>query len=694
MLEKKRIFEFLPRTNKPCLEEMSSIGDAASIFKEFEHTEAIPILDEGGFPLGIVTRSHLFESLVDGVSPEAIVAETMETNFRTITTDSLLEETFAEEEQNYIITDSNGKFVSLFLPHDLSNAFRKWIKLTYQEFSILINSAYNGIVAIDSEGIIRIFNKSAEKITGIKAADAIGKRASEIIPNTRLDKVLKSGIAELGQEQEIGESKILTNRTPIVEDGKISGVIAVFQDLTELEKTIETLGEVKYDIDILETILDYAYEGITVIDKGGEIIYFNKANTEMLGIKSEEAIGKNISDVIPVSRLPIVLETGIPEIRAPSIYDENRIVNRIPITRDGHVLGAVAMVLFKDIADLKDLYKKLDFLESKVEYYKKELENRWASKYTIDDIIGNSETMRKLKKRIPMVANTDSTVLITGETGTGKELFAHAIHNISRRRKGPFVRVNCASIPKELLEAELFGYEPGAFTGARKGGMLGRFELADGGTIFLDEISDMPLPMQAELLRVLQEKEIIRVGGTKPIRVDFRVIAATNQDPDTLIKEDKFRADLFYRLDVIRIDLPPLRKIKDDIPLLAEFYAEKFGSSIGKPYIKLSPIVIRTFGSYEWPGNIRELANVIEQSIISTKNGVIGLENLPPRLLLPSQTSLFPSKASLKDLKAKSEKKIIVEALKMANGKKVKAAQFLGIHRSGLYQKLKKYNLA
>jgi PAS domain S-box-containing protein len=695
MLEKKRIFEFLPGTNKPCLEEMSTIGDAASIFREFERMEAIPILDEGERPLGIVRRSNLFESLVDGMSPEATVSEIMETNFRTIAMDSLLEEMFAEgQEQNYIITDSNGKFLSLFLPYDLSNAYRKWIELTHQEFHILINSAYNGIVAIDSGGIIRIFNESAEKITGIKAADAIGKKASKVIPNTRLDKVLKSGKTELGQKQEIGKAKIMTNRAPIVEGGKISGVIAVFQDLTELEKTIERLGEAKYDIDILETILDYAYEGITVIDKNGKIVYFNKANSEMLGIKPEEAIGKNISDVIPVSRLPIVLETGIPEIRAPSIYDENRIVNRIPITRDGYVLGAVAMVLFKDIADLKGLYEKLAILESKVEYYKKELENRWISRYTIDDIIGDSETMRNLKRRIPMVAKTDSTVLVTGETGTGKELFAHAIHNISRRKNGPFVRVNCASIPRELLEAELFGYEPGAFTGARKGGMLGKFELADGGTIFLDEISDMPLSMQAELLRVLQEKEIIRVGGVKPTRVNFRVIAATNQDPDKLTRENKFRADLFYRLDVIRIDLPPLRKIKDEIPRLAAFFAKKFGSAIGKSPIKLSPRVLRIFESYEWPGNIRELANVIEQSIASTKDGLIDLENLPPRLFAPSQSSLFSSKASLKDLRAKSEKKIILEALKMADGNKVKTARLLRIHRSGLYQKLRKYDLA
>jgi len=694
MLEKKRIFDFLPRTSKPCLKEMSSIGDAARIFKEFESMEAIPIIDESECPLGLVRRSNLFESLVDGMSPEASVSEIMESNFSTMAMDSPLEQMFIEEqEQNYIITDSNGKLVSVLMSEDASRVYRKWIKLIYEQFNMLIDSACNGIVAIDSEGIIRVFNDSAEKITGIKATDAIGKKATKVIPNTRLHKVLKSGKAELGQKQEIGKSKILTNRTPIVEDGKVSGVVAIFQDITELEKTVESLGEARYSIDILETILDYAYEGITVIDGNGKIIYFNKANSTMLGIEPKDAIGKNILDVIPLSRLPSVLETGMPEIRFPSIYTENRIVNRIPIKRNGSVVGAVAMVLFKDKADLNELYEKLEILESKVKYYKKELENRWASKYTIDDIIGNSKTLRDLKSRVKRIANTDSSILITGETGTGKELFAHAIHNISPRRTKPFVRVNCATIPRELLEAELFGYEPGAFTGARKGGMPGKFELANGGTIFLDEISDMPLSMQAELLRVLQEKEIIRVGGTKPTKIDFRVVAATNQDCDKMIKENRFRADLYYRLDVIRLDLPPLRKIKDDIPLLADYYAGKFGSTIGKSPIRLSPGVLRVLKSYDWPGNIRELANVIEQSITSPKDGVIDLENLPPRLSSPSQTSLFSSKGSLKGAKAIAEREMILKVLKIANGNKVKAAKFLGIHRSGLYQKLKRYNL-
>ena len=286
-----------------------------------------------------------------------------------------------------------------------------------------------------------------------------------------------------------------------------------------------------------------------------------------------------------------------------------------------------------------------------------------------------------------------STVLILGETGTGKELFAHAIHNTSNRRNKSFVRINCASLPRELLEAELFGYESGAFTGARREGKPGKFELANRGTIFLDEIGDMPLSTQAELLRVLEEKEIVRIGGTKPIKVDFRVIAATNQDLDKLVKENKFRVDLFYRLDIIRINLPPLRQMKDDIPLLTYYYTKKFSAFNGNLSVKISPVVLKAFETYEWPGNIRELKNLIEQSITYIKDGVIELENLSARFLELKNVPISHIKSPLKEGKADTERDVIAKALKIVNGNRAKAAKLLGIHRSGLYQKLKKYNI-
>ena len=696
MLNKKRIFDLLPEASKVFLGEKACISQAVKAFRDFEWIDTIPIINDRRQPVGVITRSRLFESLVDGISRDCSVCEVMESTFVAVSENLFLKDIIVGKKlESFIAVDSNGKFVGIIQPGALVNAYRAEIKALYNGLNVLIDSAHNGIVVVDSEGIIQILNRSAEKITEIKTRDAIGKNVSEVMPNTRLKQVFLSGVTELVRRQRIGNSMLLINRTPIIEDGRITGAIVVFQDLAEAERAVENLGKARNAINILEHILDYAYESITVIDETEKIIYFNRANLEMLGIDPKVAIGRKISEILPDSRLPTVLKTGVPEIRVSSIKGDNRIVNRIPIKRDGKIVGAMGMVLFKEMADLRELYKKLDFLNSKVGYYRKRLENQWMSRYDISDIIGKSKIVGELKRQIMKIASTDSPVLIKGETGTGKELFAHAIHSMSRRKERPFVRVNCAAIPKELLESELFGYEQGAFTGARRKGMIGKFELANEGTIFLDEISDMPLSMQAEILRVLQEKEVIRVGGTKPLSLDFRLITSTNKSLRQLVEEDKFRADLFYRVEVVTIDLPPLRERKGDIRVLANYLVHKKGCAIGKPFLRISDSVFKIFELHDWPGNIRELSSVIEQAIAFSEGEIIDIENLPDRFLLSSKTSLLSAKKHiLKEGKTKTEKQIIANALKIAKGNRTKAARLLGIHRSGLYQKMEKYHIA
>jgi len=694
MFRKKRISDLISQTNSLWLREDSCLDDAARIFEEFDCMQKIPVINGDNLPLGVISRACLFESLVNGTPRNSIVSKIMDFDLVKIPKESFLDDIhFEGKKGNFIATDANGKFLALITLDDLLRAYQEQIKCFYQEFNIFVASAYNGIIAIDSNGIVRVFNKSAERITGIKAREIIGKNADKVLPNSRLEMVLIKGEAQLEMKQKVGSSRVLISVTPILEDDKIYGAIAVFQDLKELENVIESLGEFKITVNIFEMILEYAFEGVIVIDKNEKIVYCNKEFLEMLGMESRDVVDKRIQAVIHNSRLPIVLQTGLPEIRSSSILDENRVVNRLPIKKDGDVVGAIGMVLFKDVAELNEIYRKLGTLTSKAKYYKKEVETDWVSRYTLDDIVGNSHIMKELKTQIRRVATKDSTVLILGETGTGKELFAHAIHNTSNRRNKSFVRINCASLPRELLEAELFGYESGAFTGARREGKPGKFELANRGTIFLDEIGDMPLSTQAELLRVLEEKEIVRIGGTKPIKVDFRVIAATNQDLDKLVKENKFRVDLFYRLDIIRINLPPLRQMKDDIPLLTYYYTKKFSAFNGNLSVKISPVVLKAFETYEWPGNIRELKNLIEQSITYIKDGVIELENLSARFLELKNVPISHIKSPLKEGKADTERDVIAKALKIVNGNRAKAAKLLGIHRSGLYQKLKKYNI-
>ena len=316
-----------------------------------------------------------------------------------------------------------------------------------------------------------------------------------------------------------------------------------------------------------------------------------------------------------------------------------------------------------------------------------------SAKYTINDIIGESNPILLMKEQILAAAKTRSTVLILGETGTGKELAAHAIHRLSVRRHAPFVRVNCAAIPDNLLESELFGYEAGAFTGAVKGGQSGKFELADTGTIFLDEIGDMPLSLQSKILRVLQEKEIEKIGGRGPIPVDVRVIAATHQNLKQLVQNKKFREDLYYRLHVIPIQMPPLRDHREDIPLLVDYFLDKQSIELGIVKPDTDREFISALIEYDWPGNVRELANAIELAV-SMANGMISKEKLPLSIREAYGRSAPEEDAGvLRNYAEEAEREAIVKALESCGGNKIKVCDILGISRSSLYNKLKRYNI-
>jgi len=324
------------------------------------------------------------------------------------------------------------------------------------------------------------------------------------------------------------------------------------------------------------------------------------------------------------------------------------------------------------------------------------------SKYSIQDIIGNSNAVKNLRSQIFTAAAVNATVLITGETGTGKELVAHAIHSLSQRKNNPFIRINCSAIPDELIESELFGYEEGAFTGASLGGKEGAFELANNGAILLDEIADLPKTMQAKLLRVLQEKEIIRIGGKDIIPLDVRIIAACNINLKELIKQKQFRQDLYYRLNVINITVPSLRERLDDIPLLVDYFIKKNNLNMGMKIESCSPKLIKLFKNYDWPGNIRELQNIIERAMIgSRKSTVIDEKHINTmELLSSSKKSQFPSyngafnKTLMKNTVEETEKELIIKTLRCVDWNKTEAAKHLGIARPVLYKKMKRLGIA
>jgi transcriptional regulator with PAS, ATPase and Fis domain len=449
--------------------------------------------------------------------------------------------------------------------------------------------------------------------------------------------------------------------------------------------------------DLLGALLDNPYESLILVDGDGIIRFMSQANDGVYPVPIKDVIGKHIREVSPKTRLTRVLETGKAEIgRSMVLKSKSRVISRIPIVKDGKVIGAAGKLMFKSPEVLKKLYDRIDSLETKIDYYKDALKNVSGSRYSFRSIVGETEAIKRVRESGRQAAKSDASVLITGESGTGKELVAHAIHRASRRSRQNFVRVNCASIPSELIESELFGYEPGSFTGARKQGKAGKFELAHNGTIFLDEIGDMPLILQVKLMRVLQEREIERLGSNKPKPINFRVISATNRDLAKLLDKKDFRLDLYYRLNVFNIHLPPLRDIREDIPAIFQHALNELTIDKARNVPEVSDEAIETMLNYHWPGNVREMRNVAERALIVCNGDRIEKEDLPIEKSRSAglRTQPIGSFDSLKQLMEDTEKQAILICLKQTQNNRAEAAKRLGIHRTGLYQKMKKYGIS
>ncbi len=457
------------------------------------------------------------------------------------------------------------------------------------------------------------------------------------------------------------------------------------------------------DPEITKLIIDHL-DGVVITDAQGRYVYVNDTWSEMMGgIKLEDVKGKYVKDLIPDTKIDFVLKTGKPitghviiakgpsKIKSFSTY--------IPIfNKQGKLVAGFIHVIIKGMENAIDFSFRINSMATQLEYYQQELKKIRGAKYTIDHIVGDSPEIQELKRKIIQASRTNSTVLIEGETGVGKELVAHSIHDLSNRDSFPFVKVNCSAIPRELLESEFFGYEEGAFTGAKKGGKEGRFEMANKGSLFLDEINQLPLFSQPKLLRALQEKEIERVGGKGSIPVDVRVIAAANVNLEKMIEEKKFRSDLFYRLNVLKIVIPPLRKRKEDIPLIVENLIEKLNFQLGMkvPGISEDAKMKLTEVHYDWPGNIRELQNIVERAMNSSWGET--LEWVHFKDYFRSKNPKFIDKISqnnmskIKDIKEELEKETIINALENSKSK-AEAAKKLGISRTAFYKKLKKYEI-
>jgi PAS domain S-box-containing protein len=560
----------------------------------------------------------------------------------------------------------------------------------------ILDSLAVGIVSIDLEGIITLFNEAAARFMGVCRQEALGRPLLTILPNAGLVNVLETGRPEIGRPQAMGQRMVVANRFPIIHRGELAGAVSLFLDITEMEKISRELDSTRTIVRTLEEILAGAGEWMVVVDTKGVITMMSEDYARFNRTTVSQAVGKHVTEVIQNTRMHVVAGSGVAEMgEKQTIKGRELIVNRIPLLDSGRAVGAYGRVVFKDVGQLYEIVTKLEMLESKVKYYEKELTQLRGARYTIASIVGTGPAISAAKLEALRASRTDSTVLVFGETGTGKELFAHAIHAASQRRSGPFIKLNCAAVPAELLESELFGYEEGAFTGARRGGKPGKFEMAQGGTLFLDEIGDMPPAMQVKLLRVLQEREVERVGATVPRPVDIRIIAAAGKALEDLVNDGSFRADLYYRINVIPIRIPPIRERREDIESIAESFLTKLSKDTGEPKRAVSPGLLEMLKSHSWPGNVRELQNVLER-VAAMSWGETLLPEYAPEYLLRSVSNL-PASVSLNTLanaKAEAERKTILVALAAAGGNKTKAAAILQIHRVKLYEKMKRHGIS
>lgn len=449
---------------------------------------------------------------------------------------------------------------------------------------------------------------------------------------------------------------------------------------------------VAWHLEMYRLILDNIHNGVMVTDPQGYVTHFNAPYGQFLNVDPAKQIGCHALEVVENSRMHLVAQTGQPEFnQAHHIRGEEMVVQRIPIFKDGQVIAVFGQVMFRNASEVGALAKELKALQRKVRLYQEEISSLRAARYTLESIIGSSPAMQALKAEAGKAARNRLPVLITGESGTGKELFAQAIHHASPRRAQPLVRINCSTIPAELFESELFGYEKGAFTGARQEGKPGKIELAHGGTLFLDEIGELPLALQPKLLRVLEEKEIERVGGNKVRSSDFRLIAATNQDLERMMAEGRFRKDLYYRLNVIGLHLPPLRARSEDIPPLASHLLAQILPPPSR--VEFTAEALGALTSYNWPGNVRELANVLERVTASLEDQTIQLSDLPFHLQNPPRPHRRDQPWNLRHALARAEREALRHALALCQGNKSQAAHMLGIHRTLLYKKMARHGL-
>ncbi|MGG3470907.1 sigma 54-interacting transcriptional regulator [Neobacillus pocheonensis] len=667
------------------------------ILTESEVLNVFAVVDRNLDAPGILLAQR--EGIKTGTDWQPFITENIDIIIEVTGNDAVFQALRDVKNKKTVLIPGSVAFLVARLMEEKEELIEKHQNESYQQ-ELIFNATNDGMVVIDKFGKVILFNRRAEEIMDVKKEQAIGRFVVEVIPHSRLPHILETRRIESNQEMLlINGKKIITTRIPIIEEnGTLIGAFAVFKDITEVVNLAEEITDLKEIQTMLQAIIHSSDDAISVVDENGRGIMINPAYTRITGLTQEQVIGQPATaDISEGESMHMkVLQTrravrGVAMRVGPN--KKEVIVNVAPIIVKGKLKGSVGVI--HDMSEMKSLSRELNRA--------RQLIRKLEAKYTFEDIIGQSEEMTLAIEQAKLGAKTPATVLLRGESGTGKELFAHAIHNASDRKYNKFIRVNCAALSESLLESELFGYEEGAFSGAIRGGRTGFFEEANNGSIFLDEIGELSANTQAKLLRVLQENEIIRVGGTKPITINVRIIAATNVNLEKGIAKGTFREDLYYRLNRMPIHIPPLRKRKDEIPLLCERLIQKINRDYGRNVEGITQAALLQLMGYNWPGNVRELENILGRAIIFMNyyETFIDVQHLPELKNKNSGNelhSIYPSDSftldrSLSEMLEEYEANIIQQTLSRLKGNKTLTAKTLGLSVRNLYYKLEKFNL-
>ena len=706
-----------------CLEVIESGGSLQTAMEKMldANVSALPVMNNQSEAVGIVTRTDIMHAYNMKLALETPVDVVMTENLQLVIADDSLEKAseimLSANVGRLVVIDGNAKPAAMVTRSDVMRAMTQTLSNANGQLQAIVSSIPDGLLVADKDGIIFFCNAQFYKISNLLPDGVIGRKLNDVLPQAGKIRFDREPIR--GMQCKVGNASVLLTMAYVEPARDKQGVIVILHDITEFQKMADEITNLNQINENLHAIFSSINEGIHAVNKDGVTIFYNEMAAALDGMNVEEVLNKPLLDCFPsltaeTSTLISVVRTGRPYINQQQTYKNAKgqnistINSTIPLMSHGQLIGALEVS--QDITKVRKLSEKIVDLQA--ELYKNEMISRKPTEkkqkscngayYTFDDIIGNCEAMLKSKFIAYRAAQSSSPILVEGETGTGKELFVHAIHNASRRKEAPFIAQNCAALPETLLEGILFGTVRGGFTGAED--RPGLFELANGGTLFLDEINSMDISLQAKLLRALQEGVVRRVADTKVRPIDVRIVAATNVDPRKAVEEGRLRADLFYRLNVVNLRILPLRDRLDDIPILVKHFIQKYNEALGMEVEDIAPVVLDIFMHYAWPGNVRELEHVIEGCMNILDGRRILPEHLPD--VLVADLSINSSSSSnvvisgkmgirpLREAMAEAEDALIRQAMTEAAGNVSRAARLLDLPRQTLQYKLRILEIA